>query len=289
MGRRLVTQLHPRVRAGALRLIGYTQTDAQADGLTERLLARQPRSTADGLEFVLQSGTRGAANASPSTLPLTLPLLGSFNVSNVLAVAGALLAAGVEFLRLPAVLGQLRPPPGRMQRVGGRIAANEPLAVVDYAHTPDALDKALDALRPVADARGGRLWVVFGAGGDRDPGKRAPMGEAAARGADRVVITSDNPRTESPLAIIDMVARGVPAGVAAEQIVDRAAAIAQAIARADARDVVLIAGKGHEDYQDVGGVKSHFSDLEQAQNALAQRARPMGSGVPITTLRSALC
>jgi UDP-N-acetylmuramoyl-L-alanyl-D-glutamate--2,6-diaminopimelate ligase len=107
-----------------------------------------------------------------------------------------------------------------------------------------------------------------------------------------VVITSDNPRTESPLAIIEMVARGVPAGVAAEQIVDRATAIAQAIARADARDVILIAGKGHEDYQDAGGVKSHFSDLEQAQAALARRLRPTGpagTGAPITTLRSALC
>jgi UDP-N-acetylmuramoyl-L-alanyl-D-glutamate--2,6-diaminopimelate ligase len=292
MGRRLVAGLRSRVQAGALRLIGYTQGDVRADGLTERLLAREVRSTADGLELVLQSGTRLASNPAPNAVPLTLPLVGSFNVSNVLAVAGALLAAGVDFGRLPTLLGQLRPPAGRMQRVGGRVAANEPLAVVDYAHTPDALDKALEALRPVANARGGKLWVVFGAGGDRDPGKRAPMGEAAARAADRVVITSDNPRSESPLAIIEMVASGVPAGMVAEQIVDRATAIAQAIAQADVRDVVLIAGKGHEDYQDVGGVKSHFSDFEQAQAALARRLRPTdpaGAGAPMTALRSARC
>jgi UDP-N-acetylmuramyl tripeptide synthase len=118
------------------------------------------------------------------------------------------------------------------------------------------------------------------------------MGEAAARAADRVVITSDNPRSESPLAIIEMVASGVPAGMVAEQIVDRATAIAQAIAQADVRDVVLIAGKGHEDYQDVGGVKSHFSDFEQAQAALARRLRPTdpaGAGAPMTALRSARC
>ena len=144
------------------------------------------------------------------------------------------------------------------------------LAVVDYAHTPDALAQALAALRPLAQARGGALWVVFGAGGDRDPGKRAPMGAAAAA-ADRIVVTSDNPRSEDPAAIVAMVAVGVPQPRACERLVDRAQAIAWAIAEADARDVILIAGKGHEDTQEAGGSKRHFSDLEQAQAALAAR------------------
>jgi UDP-N-acetylmuramoyl-L-alanyl-D-glutamate--2,6-diaminopimelate ligase len=114
------------------------------------------------------------------------------------------------------------------------------------------------------------LWVVFGAGGDRDPGKRAPMGAAAAA-ADRIVVTSDNPRTEEPARIVEMVAAGVPADRPCERIVDRAAAIAQAMRAADARDVVLIAGKGHEDYQDVQGVKRPFSDVEEAMRAAHAR------------------
>jgi UDP-N-acetylmuramyl tripeptide synthase len=157
-----------------------------------------------------------------------------------------------------------------MQRLGGAVDHDEPLAVVDYAHTPDALAQALAALRPAVQARGGALWVVFGAGGDRDAGKRAPMGAAAAA-ADHIVVTSDNPRSEDPASIVAMVASGVPAGRRCERIVDRAQAIAFALAQADARDVVLIAGKGHEDYQDIAGHKRHFSDVEQAQTALAQR------------------
>jgi UDP-N-acetylmuramoyl-L-alanyl-D-glutamate--2,6-diaminopimelate ligase len=271
-GLRLVRRLQPRVRAGALHLTGYTQHDAQHDapgsGLSECLAARRPRTTAQGLEYELGIGAQ--------IVPVTLPLVGSFNVANSLAVAGALRAAGVPVSALPALLGALRAPPGRMQQLGGRSAANEPLAVVDYAHTPDALEQALAALRPLAQARGGRLWAVFGAGGDRDPGKRALMGAAAARGAERIVITSDNPRSEDPLLIVRAVALGVPPPSAAhcELVVDRAAAIAHALAAADARDVVLIAGKGHEDYQEINGRKAHFSDVEQAEAALARRRTP---------------
>ena len=125
-----------------------------------------------------------------------MPLVGQFNVENLLGVLGVMQACGIDFARAVAALPQLHPPPGRMQQVAlPRCAA----AVIDYAHTPDALVKALAALRPLAEARGakassGKLWVVFGAGGDRDPGKRAPMGAAAAHGADVVVVTSDNPR-----------------------------------------------------------------------------------------------
>ncbi len=153
---------------------------------------------------------------------------------------------------------------------------------IDYAHTPDALAKALAALRPLVKARGaqgagGKLWVVFGAGGDRDAGKRAPMGAAAAQGADVVVVTSDNPRTENAEAIASQVAAGAASARDVITIVDRSRAIAHAIANADPADVVLIAGKGHENYQTVGAEKLPFSDLAHARAALAQRADAAGS------------
>jgi UDP-N-acetylmuramoyl-L-alanyl-D-glutamate--2,6-diaminopimelate ligase len=246
--------------------------DAAAPAGALRLRATALRATAQGLRFAFDAG--GAAQ------PVEVPLVGQFNVSNLLAVGGALLAAGLPVDRIAALLPRLQPPPGRMQRVGH--GDGEPLAIVDYAHTPDALAQALAALRPVAQARGGALWAVFGAGGDRDPGKRAPMGAAAAA-ADRVVITSDNPRSEDPASIVAMVAAGVPAGSDCECIVDRAEAIAFALAGADARDVVVIAGKGHENYQDVRGIKRHFSDVEQAMAALAARpgaSRPLPPPTP---------
>jgi UDP-N-acetylmuramyl tripeptide synthase len=157
-----------------------------------------------------------------------------------------------------------------MQQVGEK---GEPMAVIDYAHTPDALVQALAALRPLAGARGGALWAVFGAGGDRDPGKRSPMGKAAAEGADRIVITSDNPRGEDPLAIVDAVAAGVPAqrAAAVRRVVDRAEAIALALQEAAPNDVVLVAGKGHEDYQEICGERRTFSDVEHARAALARK------------------
>jgi UDP-N-acetylmuramoyl-L-alanyl-D-glutamate--2,6-diaminopimelate ligase len=197
-------------------------------------------------------------------------------VENLLATSGALLAAGVDAAALPDLLRRLVPPAGRMQRVGG---VEEPLAVIDYAHTPDAIAKVLAALRPLAAARGGHLVIAFGAGGDRDPGKRAPMGEAAAAGADRLIVTSDNPRTEDPEAIIDAIVAAIPAGKPLARVADRAQAIAQAVGRADAKDVVLIAGKGHEDYQDIGGRKLPFSDLREARQALqARRLRLAAAG-----------
>jgi UDP-N-acetylmuramoyl-L-alanyl-D-glutamate--2,6-diaminopimelate ligase len=142
---------------------------------------------------------------------------------------------------------------------------------VDYAHTPDALDKALGALRPLATQRSGKLWCVFGCGGDRDAAKRPMMAAVAEKGADRVVITSDNPRTEKPEHIISQILLGV-GGVAGVRVeADRARAIAETIEAAAAHDVVLVAGKGHEDYQEVAGVKRPFSDLAHARAALAAR------------------
>jgi UDP-N-acetylmuramoyl-L-alanyl-D-glutamate--2,6-diaminopimelate ligase len=193
-----------------------------------------------------------------------LPVLGAFNVSNALGVLGCLVARGVPLREGAELLRALPPVPGRMQRV-----ADEPLVVVDYAHTPDALEKVLQALRPVAAERGGKLTVVFGAGGDRDPSKRAPMGAAAARLADRVLVTSDNPRGEDPLAIIAQIEKGIPGKHEVEA--DRARAIGAAIAAAAKADVVLIAGKGHEEYQDIGGRRQPFSDAAIARAAVAAR------------------
>jgi UDP-N-acetylmuramyl tripeptide synthase len=173
-----------------------------------------------------------------------------------------------------ARLADLTPPPGRMERVGGN---GEPLVVVDYAHTPDALENALTALRAdVATTRGGSaLCVVFGCGGDRDKGKRPQMGRIAERLADRVLITSDNPRSEVPQAIVDEILAGM---IHAEVEIDRAAAIRRASPKPASNDVILLAGKGHEPYQDMGGVRLPFSDVEQAQAALAlRRNQPGGS------------
>jgi UDP-N-acetylmuramoyl-L-alanyl-D-glutamate--2,6-diaminopimelate ligase len=144
--------------------------------------------------------------------------------------------------------------------------------VVDYAHTPDALEQALQALRPLAAARGGKLWAVFGCGGNRDPGKRPLMGAIAARLAPHVVLTSDNPRDEDPARILADIEAGLPAQSARLVLVDRAEAIATAVREAGARDVVLIAGKGHEDYQEIRGERRPFSDVQAARAALIERA-----------------
>lgn len=196
-----------------------------------------------------------------------LPMLGRFNVANALASAGVVLLEGH---RLPAVLqalGRLLPVEGRMQWLN---EPGAPLVVVDYAHKPDALQQVLLALSSTARARGGRLWCVFGCGGDRDAGKRPQMGEIASRLADCVVLTSDNPRGEEPGTIIDQIAAGcVVAPVAVEA--DRRAAIELALAGAEPADLVLIAGKGHEAYQEIRGVRTPFSDIAIARAALVRR------------------
>jgi len=194
-------------------------------------------------------------------------LLGGFNVSNLLGVLTTMLVSGVPFERAAASLAELQSVAGRMQKLGG---GGKPLVVVDYAHSPDALEKALVALKDVARAGGGRLIAVFGCGGDRDKSKRAPMARAACANADFVIATSDNPRTEDPAAILRDVAVGLSG--AHEVIADRRAAISRAIARARSEDCVVIAGKGHEDYQIVGREKRHFDDREEALAALRARA-----------------
>ena len=214
-----------------------------------------------GLAFDLHEGQQRLAVRST--------LIGDYNASNLLAVIGGLRAMGVPLADAVSVVPRLTPVPGRMQRVGSGIDAPE--VVVDYAHTPDALEKVLHALRPLATARGGRLACVFGCGGNRDVTKRPLMGAIAARDADAVVVTSDNPRGEPPAAILAEIVAGIAEPTKVTVVEDRRAAIARAIASADARDVILVAGKGHEDYQDIAGVKHPFSDAAEAEHALASR------------------
>jgi UDP-N-acetylmuramoyl-L-alanyl-D-glutamate--2,6-diaminopimelate ligase len=185
-------------------------------------------------------------------------------------VLGVLLASDVPLAAALAALRQVTPPAGRMQRFGGDGA---PLVVVDYAHSPDALDKVLAALRPAVGR--GELICVFGCGGDRDAGKRPEMGAVAARHADRIVVTNDNPRTEDPAVIATAIVDGIRAAGSSRWTLelDRAAAIRLAVGNARPGDVVLIAGKGHEDYQEIGGVREHFSDAEVATAALAAWGR----------------
>ncbi len=193
-------------------------------------------------------------------------LLGEFNLRNLLAVIAAACVQGFDFHAVLAALPALTPIPGRMEVVR---AGSRPLVVVDYAHTPDALEQVLKALRSHCED-GGQLWCVFGCGGDRDRGKRSQMGTAASRHADRLVITSDNPRSEDPQAIIDDILGGVR-GTQPAVHVDRAVAIAHAVDSAGEKDVVVIAGKGHETYQEVAGQRLPFSDLYHARMALNRR------------------
>jgi len=189
------------------------------------------------------------------------PLLGRFNAANVLAVLTTLLVSGIALNDACAALAHITAPPGRMQTLGGD---QQPLVIVDYAHTPDALEKVLATVREIV--QGGRLICVFGCGGNRDAGKRPLMGLAASKGADEVWLTSDNPRNEDPHAIIEQVLQGITGEHRVEP--DRARAIFEAIGNARCGDVVLIAGKGHEDYQEIADERVPFSDVAVARKAL---------------------
>ena len=215
----------------------------------------------EGLHFtVLEGGERVALETS---------VIGHYNVSNLLGVIGAMRALGVPLQAAVAGCAGLLPVPGRMERLS---APGRPLVAVDYAHTPDALDKALQALRPLAQQRGGSLWCVFGCGGDRDPTKRPLMAAVAEKNADRVVVTSDNPRNEKPETIISQILLGLSHADCVEVQADRARAIAEIVAAAAPADVILLAGKGHESYQEVAGMKHAFDDRVHARKALEGRA-----------------
>jgi UDP-N-acetylmuramoyl-L-alanyl-D-glutamate--2,6-diaminopimelate ligase len=227
-----------------------------------RLQARGLRHDVQGLAFdAVEDGV---------AVPVRSALVGQFNASNLLVVMGGLRALGVPLADIAAVVPQLTPVPGRLQPVALPGVAG-PAVVVDYAHTPDALDKVLQALRPLATARGGKLWCVFGCGGNRDATKRPLMGAIAGRLADRVVLTSDNPRHEPPAFILSQILAGLAGRDDVQVIEDRGQAIAGAIAQAVPADVVLLAGKGHEPYQDIAGVQRPFLDADVAARALRQR------------------
>ena len=264
----------PGLRAAVINI-----DDAQGDALASTLrgpeawtysLQRDARLRAEnvayrdgGLFFDVAEGGERA--------PVRSTLIGTYNVANLLAVIGGLRALGVPLADAASSCAVLSAVPGRMQRV--EAARPGPQVVVDYAHTPDALEKALEALRPFAAQRGGRLWAVFGCGGNRDAAKRPLMGAIAQRLADRVVLTSDNPRDEAPAAILAQIRAGLSGAVRDVQVIeDRRTAIATAVREAAREDVILLAGKGHEDYQEIAGVKLPFSDVEEARRTLEATA-----------------
>jgi len=254
-------------RGGAAAVDLWTVSMAGGAGHGARLQAQDLDHASEGVSFTVVEGQQ--------RLVLATRLVGDYNVANVLGVIAAMRTIGVPLAAAVPACAALTPVPGRMECVS---LALKPLVAVDYAHTPDALAKALDALKPLARQRGGRLWCVFGCGGDRDNTKRPMMGAVAGGHADRVVVTSDNPRSEAPDAIISQILLGLT-GVAAVTVEpDRARAIAQTLQQAAAADVVLVAGKGHEDYQEIKGVRLPFSDMQQVRRALGLGAE--GSEVP---------
>lgn len=237
--------------AADVRCLRYSQsagTEVQAD-----IRALRITPSLKGLSLLIE--------VPDGEFALEVPLLGRFNVSNILAVVGGLLALGVPAADIATALRFASPVPGRMESVMGA----HPTVVVDYAHTPDALEKVLQSLREHVS---GRLICVFGCGGDRDSGKRPEMGAIAARLADDVIITSDNPRSEPPETIIADIRRGIGERSVVIEI-DRHRAIRHAIHSARANDIVLVAGKGHEDYQEIAGVRHPFSDMQEVRVALA--------------------
>jgi UDP-N-acetylmuramoyl-L-alanyl-D-glutamate--2,6-diaminopimelate ligase len=193
---------------------------------------------------------------------LQTTLLGKFNISNLLAVLSVLLLKGLALDKALLRLSKVQGVPGRMQCLH---SPEMPLVVIDYAHTPDALEHVLLALQ---EHQHKNIWCVFGCGGDRDQGKRAMMGTIAEKLADKLVITTDNPRTENPQSIVDDICEGLEKPASAYIQLDRAEAIEYAIQQASEEDIILIAGKGHETYQEINGKRYPFSDLETAQRYL---------------------
>ncbi len=258
--------------------LGYAVLNAD-DGFGAKLAANLHASSVEKITYgiALKADVRGQnliADAKGISLEvrtpwgsglLQAPLIGRFNASNALATLSTLLVSGISLTKALGALNFVRPVPGRMETMGGNGA---PLIVIDYAHTPDALEKVLTTLREIL-APGAKLACVFGCGGERDTGKRPLMGEIATRLAHHTIITSDNPRRENPLAIIKEISSGAKGDY--EVIENRAEAIAVAIGQAAQNDIVLIAGKGHELYQEINGVKLPFDDTTEAAAALRLR------------------
>ncbi|WP_119717306.1 UDP-N-acetylmuramoyl-L-alanyl-D-glutamate--2,6-diaminopimelate ligase [Cognatilysobacter tabacisoli] len=254
-GARIAAALPAGVRAIGLSSRGDAAASVRADALT-----------------LDESGLRFDLAIDGAVEPVQSPLLGRFNADNLLAVAGALHALDVPVAEIADTLARLQPIHGRMNRLGGDLAPSgnrRPLVVIDYAHTPDALEQALASLRGHARAR---LVCVFGCGGERDRGKRPQMAAIAEAGADVVIVTDDNPRGENGDAIVADIVAGFARPAAAVVLRDRAAAIARAIGEAGPHDIVLVAGKGHEPYQEIDGVQHPFDDTQVARACLEARA-----------------
>ncbi len=251
-------ELAGRLGCSGVKVVGYG-FGGEAEGCHMLVKGRDLSMDGNGLRFEVATpwGKAGISSA----------MLGRFNASNLLGTLAVLLVSGIALDTAVAALVQVKAVAGRVQQLGG---AGKPLVVVDYAHTPDALEKVLQALCEIR-APEARLICVFGCGGNRDKGKRPLMGAVASRLADSVIVTSDNPRNEEARSIMAEIASGMDANFHAEE--DRAAAIDRAIRQARPGDMVLIAGKGHEDYQEIKGVKYPFNDAEVAQRAL-QEYRP---------------
>ena len=247
-GRSLHAALDPALQAVGTSARGRPEARVRAEGVV---------LDAEGLAFRLRINDESHA--------VRTGLLGRFNVDNLLAVAGVLHALGAGADEIAQVLGQLQPVAGRMNRLGG---AGAPMVVIDYAHTPDALEQALSSLREHAR---GRIVCLFGCGGERDRGKRPQMAEVAGRLADAVIVTDDNPRREDGDAIVADILAGFAdrSRVSVER--DRRAAISRAVGEAGPGDIVLVAGKGHEPYQEINGTRHPFDDAEQARAALEER------------------
>ena len=255
-GRELQARIAPAVQRVGVSSRGQEGAALRAEALT---------LNAAGIAFDLTAGSEAH--------PVQSRLLGRFNVDNLLAVAGTLYALGDSVAEIARTLSRLQPIHGRMNRLGGDTDAQgqqrQPLVVVDYAHTPDALEQALTSLR---DHVHGELICVFGCGGDRDTGKRPQMAATAERVADRVIVTDDNPRTENGDRIVADILAGFRAPDAVTVLRDRRQAIERAIGQAGPSDIVLIAGKGHEPYQEIDGVRHPFDDTAVARQALDARA-----------------
>jgi UDP-N-acetylmuramoyl-L-alanyl-D-glutamate--2,6-diaminopimelate ligase len=239
-------------------VVAVSMDQARVDADLPHLVVRSARATAVGFDVTIASSWGEGS--------FRLPLHGKFNVANAALVLAFLLGEKVTLEAASDALSAVTAPPGRLQRVD---VGSGPDVFVDYAHTPVAIESALRTLRPHCK---GALWCVFGCGGDRDAGKRPLMGSAVERYADRVVITNDNPRTEDPTQIIDAILEGFEARQSATVIEDRGAAIAWAIDNAATNDVVLLAGKGHENYQHVGEERRDFSDYGAAAANLQARS-----------------
>ncbi|MES2831286.1 MAG: UDP-N-acetylmuramoyl-L-alanyl-D-glutamate--2,6-diaminopimelate ligase [Pseudomonadota bacterium] len=278
MGPRLIARLREQASTACVTTYSLNAPSGRAAQGEVRLHASELRTSHAGTQFQLRVDSDSPAIAPCPMMHVRTQLVGDFNVSNVLGVLGVLLARGVSLDAAVVVVEALQPVAGRMQQLG---APDQPLVVIDYAHTPDALEKTLASLRLLAQTRHGALWCVFGCGGDRDSGKRPQMG-AVAQAADHVIVTSDNPRSEVPAAIIAEIVAGADGSVArgrpAPQVIeDRATAILWALRHAAKADVVLLAGKGHENFQEIKGRKLHFLDADHAALALAARATMKGS------------